>query len=307
MQRFIIGLDLGGTNLKTGLFDWRYRLINKQTINTKDFIHKESLIKAMADSVNRIINGSNLNHSDILAVGLGVPGPVDCQKGTVHFFPNIPGFQRVPLQRILARRIRLAVFMDNDVNLMALAESRIGAARGFRNSVCVTLGTGVGGGIIINGKIFRGSKDAAGEVGHIPVNEFGPVCNCGSRGCLESYIGSQRILSRVVRAFGRRLNLEQLSNLARERNKKAMNIWQDVGNKLGIALSGVVNLLNPDCLVIGGGLAGAGRILFSSLRKTIKKRAMEVQAKHVKVIKARLGKNAGLYGAAILAKEKGRA
>lgn len=303
LKSFIIGIDLGGTNLKIALLDLKYRIKYKAVLSTKKFVSKESLISAIVASVNKIIQDNNLKKTNILGIGLGLPGPIDVKLGLVHFFPNIPGWKEVNLKNILKRKLKLPIFLDNDANLMSWAEYKLGAARGAQNAVCLTLGTGVGAGIVINGSLYRGLNFAAGEIGHIPLNEIGPRCNCGGSGCLEAYIGNQRILKAARRLFRHQISLEELSNLARKKNKKAGIIWQEAGRHLGIALSGVVNLLNPDCLVIGGGISEAGKILFDEVRRTILERAMPVQAKAVKVLKARLGNDAGLIGAAILVKE----
>jgi glucokinase len=302
-RRFIIGIDLGGTNLKVALIDFKYRIKNKETLDTKRFVKKESLILAIIDSINKVIRGNNLKRTDILGVGLGLPGPIDSERGIVHFFPNIPGWKEVNLKYILERKLGLPVFLDNDANLMALAEYRLGAARGSKNAVCLTLGTGVGGGIIIGGELFRGSTFSAGEIGHIPINEEGPRCNCAGIACLEAYIGNKRILKEAQKIFRRNISLEELSRLAKSQDKRAIGIWLRVGRHLGAALAGVINFINPDVIVIGGGVAGAGRALFNKVREVIKKRAMSVQARHVKVLKAGLGNDAGVIGAAILVKE----
>jgi glucokinase len=302
-RKYIIGIDLGGTNLKIALLDLAYKIKDKAVLSTVRFSQKEVLISAIADAVNKIIKNNRLKKTDILGVGLGLPGLIDAHQGIVHFFPNIPGWMQVNLKQILEKKLKLPVFIDNDANLMALAEYKLGAAKGARNAVCLTLGTGVGGGIIIEGKLYRGSSFAAGEIGHMPVNEKGPVCNCAGFACLESYIGNQRILHQARKIFKRRVSLEDLSRAAAGGNKKAQGIWTGVAAKLGLVLSGVVNLLNPDCIVIGGGVAEAGRVLFDALIETILTRAMIVQAKAVKVRKAKLGNNAGMIGAAILVKE----
>jgi glucokinase len=262
------------------------------------------LISAIIDSVNKIIKNNKLNKTSILGVGLGLPGPIDVKQGTVHFFPNIPGWKEVSLKPILEKRLKLPVSLDNDAKLMALAEHKLGAARSFKNAICLTLGTGVGGGIIIENHIYRGSSNASGEIGHLPINESGPRCNCGGEACLETYIGNNRIIKEAKKTFKQSISLEKLSALAKNKNKKAVRIWQDVGRHLGIALVGVVNLLNPDGVVIGGGIAEAGKILFDKVREVISMQAMSVQARKVKVVKAKLGKDAGLIGAAILVKEK---
>ncbi|MCM8800587.1 MAG: ROK family protein [Candidatus Omnitrophica bacterium] len=305
-RSFIIGVDLGGTNLKIGLLGSNYKIITKKVLSTRSFIKKEQLISAIINSIKALIRENRLSKKDLLGIGLGLPGPIDIKKGLVHFFPNIAGFKKVRLKRILEKRLGLPVFLDNDANLMALAEYRYGKARGFKNAVCLTLGTGVGGGIIINGILYRGSGFSAGEIGHIPLNEEGPLCNCGGRACLETYIGNKAVIKEAKKIFNRDISLEELSKLAREGDKRARLIWLRVAGRLGIALSGIINLLNPEVVVIGGGIAQAGKILFDKLRKTIKERAMMVQARQVKVLKAKLGNDAGLIGAGILVKEGSR-
>jgi glucokinase len=302
--KYIIGIDLGGTNLKIALLDLSCRIKKKHIFNTSSFVQKESLIRAISDSVLKIISGSGLNKSQLAGIGMGLPGPIDADRGIVHFFPNIPGWMEVGLKKILEKGLSIPVFIDNDANLMALAEYELGAARGCKNAVCLTLGTGVGGGLILEGKLFRGSSFAAGEIGHMPINEKGPGCNCGGVACLESYIGNRRIMQLAKKIFKRQISLEELSSLADHNNKKAVRIWKKVGSRLGVALVGVVNLLNPDCIVIGGGVANAGRILFDSVEETILSRAMIVQAKAVKVVKAKLGNDAGMIGASLLVKSK---
>jgi glucokinase len=310
-RKFIIGIDLGGTNLKLAVLDLKYKLTDKEVLSTQQFRKKENLISAIVHSVNRIIENNKLKKRDILGIGLGLPGPIDEKSGIVHFFPNIPGWRGVNLKNILEKKLRLPVFLDNDAKLMALAEYRLGHAHAFKNALCLTLGTGVGGGVIIEGSLYRGEDNAAGEMGHVPINEKGPRCNCGGSACLETYIGNNRILNEAKKIFKRNISLEELSALAKKtrlpagrQNKQALNIWLKVAGHLGIALVGVVNLLNLDAIIIGGGVANAGSILFDKVKQTVKKQAMKVQARRVKVFKAKLGSEAGLIGAAIMVKEK---
>ncbi|MCX5706908.1 MAG: ROK family protein [Candidatus Omnitrophica bacterium] len=302
-RKFIISIDLGGTNLKVALLDLQYNIIDREVLSTCSFLEKEDLISGIAYSINRIIKYNNLNKTQIFGLGLGLPGPVDAKRGIVHFFPNIPGWKEVKFRDILKKRLNLKVCLDNDAKLMCLAEYKLGAAKGFLNTLCVTLGTGIGGGIIINGKIYRGLNNAAGEIGHLPINEKGPLCNCGAYGCLEAYVGNKRILNQARKVFGRSISLEELSLLSSNKNKTAINVWRKAGGHLGFALAGVVNLLNLDAIVIGGGVASAGKVLFDSLKERLKQQAMSVQSRHVKVFRAKLGSDAGLIGAAILVKE----
>jgi len=302
-KNFIIGIDLGGTNLKAGLVDLNYKIRHRYNLATRRYIQKEDLISAIIYCVNKIIQDNDLRTDEIGAIGIGLPGPVDAKNGIVHFLPNIPGWSEVKLKKILQNKIKLPVFLDNDVKLIALAEQKLGSAAGFKNSLCITLGTGVGGGLILGGSLYRGLDNAAGEIGHLPINESGPRCNCGGIACLESYIGNKVILRQARRKFSRSISLEKLSELANKGNKKACRLWSEIGGHLGVALAGAVNLLNLDAVIIGGGVSGAGKVLFDAARKTIRVRAMSVQAGRVQVLKAKLGSDAGLIGAAILARE----
>jgi glucokinase len=304
VKRFIIAIDLGGTNLKCALLDSALRIKAKSLFDTKSFNNKQRLISGITASIGSFISKQNLSRNSILGVGIGLPGPVNTFNGVVHFLPNIPGWKNVELKKILEQKTGLPVFIDNDAKLMAIAEHKTGSAKGYRNVLCLTLGTGVGGGLIINNLLYRGFDNAAGEVGHMPLNESGPVCGCGSRACLEAYIGNSKITRDARKLFGYKITLEEVSSLASSNNNKAKLFWDTVGRKLGLALSGIVNLLNLDAIVIGGGVSGAGTVLFKSVRETILERAMSVQAKRVRVFKARLGNNAGVIGAGYLVRER---
>jgi len=303
-KNFIFSVDLGGTNLKLALFDSNLKLLTKNIYSTIKYRTKNSLIKAISGVLRNSIGISGLTRDSLLGVGLGLPGPVDYKRGIVHYFPNIPGWKEVPLARLLRKKLKIPVIVDNDANLMCLAEARLGAAAKAKNAVCLTLGTGVGGALIIEGRLYRGSNYLAGEIGHIPINIKGPRCNCGGIACLERYIGNRYIAEYARRLFGKEVSLETLSRLANRGNKRALEVWRITGRYLGLALAGIVNLLNPDTIVIGGGVAEAGDILFKETRRTILERAMPDSARGVKVVKARLGSDAGLKGAALLVKDE---
>lgn len=301
-QRFVIGIDLGGTNTRVGLLTKTFKIKDKVIFSTKNFKSKDRLINAVCITISGLLKKHNVNKKEVLGIGIGLPGPIDIQRGRVYYFPNISGWSNVSLSGIIQKKTGIFTLIDNDVNLIALAEFNLGAGRGSLNMICLTLGTGVGAGIIIDGKLYRGSSFSAGELGHIPISINGPKCGCGRRGCLESYIGNKHILSMAQN----RLKVKQLEDLSRQAKqgvKSAIRIWQDVGEYLGFALSGVVNFLNPDCIVIGGGVAAAGSILFNSVRKTVNMRAMKPSKDVVRIVKAKLGQDAGILGAALLVSE----
>jgi glucokinase len=273
----------------------------------------------LADLCVEIIRRSGVRNRDVAAVAIGVPGLVDSDRGVVHELVNIAGFRNIPLKKRVERKTGLTVFVEKDVNLMALGELHYGAGRGARNMVCVTLGTGVGGGIVIDGKLYRGSSLSAGEMGHVPLNERGPRCNCGGIGCLESYIGNKPIARSAIRRIKRgertiisrlvggdlaKVTPEVLSRAAAMGDELAVSIWEQVAARLGSVLAGAVNLLNPDVIVIGGGVSKAGRFLFTPLRRAIRERALSVPGRMAKVVRAKLGQDAGLVGGAILVKLK---
>ena len=313
-QKFIIGIDLGGTNTKIGIVTKSFRIKEKLIFSTGNFKTKDGLIDAVCARVLGLLKKHKIAKKDVLGIGMGLPGPIDSLRGRVHYFPNISGWKDVPLSGIIQKKTGIFTLIDNDVNLITLAEFMLGGGQGSVNMVCLTLGTGVGGGIIIAGKLYRGSSLSAGELGHIPVSISGPKCGCGSRGCLESYIGNKHILkmaqnrlkvkqldissSGITKAYPS--GLEELSRHAKRGVKSAIHVWQDVGEYLGFALSGVVNFLNPDCIVIGGGVAAAGSVLLNSVRKTVNARAMKPSKNIVRIVKARLGDDAGILGAALL-------
>ncbi len=315
MKRFAIGIDLGGTYTKLALVDKKGKLFYRVTLSTASYEGKEALIDAIAYEVVMILKKARLTLKDLLGVGVGVPGLVDFKRGFVYHLTNVPGWRNVSLKKILEKKLKKKVLIDNDVNLMAFGEYKFGAGGGAEDLVCITLGTGVGGGIIIDGKLYRGASFVAGEIGHMPLKEEGLSCNCGSFGCLERYVGNRFIVEEIkgkIRAgeyslikklVKNNLSLvtpEVISYAAKRNDKLAIDFWKEIGRRIGITLSGVINLLNPEKIIIGGGLANAGQILFKSIRDTVDERALPIPKRTVKIIKAKLGADAGIVGAAAL-------
>jgi glucokinase len=317
-KRYTVAIDLGGTNAKIALIKDEKEILSKEVFSTKDYQGREVLIKQITESVNSLLKDKKVKKTQVKALGIGVPGPVDFEKGVIYQLTNVKGWRDVPLKRILSGKLKLKVYIDNDVNLIALGEYKHGAGKGTKNMICLTLGTGVGGGLILDGRLYRGSNFTAGEVGHIPVNLQGPKCNCGGRGCLERYVGNYYLVERakelikgkpnseILKLAGGRLSKispEIIDRASKAGDKLALGIWQETGRYIGVALAGLVNVFNPERIVIGGGVALAGEVLFASIRKTVSLRAMEAPARKVKIVPAKLGDEAGLLGASILAAE----
>jgi len=314
-MRYLIGIDIGGTNIKLALMDTRAHIKAKGIFSTAAFKGKDALINELVRQLLQLLSKHSLSKKDLIGVGIGAPGIVDVRTGTVHSLTNIPNWREVALGDILKVRLGVPVFVDNDVNVMALGELKFGAGSGACNMLCITLGTGVGGGLILEGSLYRGSSYAAGEFGHVPIGIDGPKCNCGGKACVEAYVGNSYIVRDVIAKIKRgqktlikklvggnlaKITPETIDMAADRGDKFAKSVWVNVGSKVGIGLAGVVNLLNIEKIVIGGGVAEAGKVLFDSIRETIKARAMKLSAKTVRVVRAKLGYDAGVIGAATL-------
>lgn len=308
MKRYTIGVDVGGTNVKLGLVNQVGKIVARASFDTRNFSKtKKKLIDAIVSSVFSLIEEEGLVPKDILGIGLGLPGPIDSKNGIVSFLPNIPGWKNVPLKSIIQKKLRIPTFIDNDVNLITLGEWKFGAGKGYKNMMCMTLGTGVGAGLILNNGLYRGEGFAAGELGHMPLNERGPVCSCGGSACFEGYVGNGTLLKKASKIFKRKnIELPDVYYLAQQGNTRAIEFWEEAGGHVGNALVGVINLLNLRLIIIGGGVSNNYSFLGKKINATIKARAMKVQAKMVKVVRAKLRNDAGILGAQVLVKESTR-
>ncbi len=300
--KYVVGVDVGGTNIKLGLVHPRGKVIARNYFATSPFASsKIRLINALADAVAAIITRAGLTKKDIAGIGVGLPGLIDHAAGIVRFLPNIPGWRNVRLRAILAQKTGLPVVVDNDVKLITLAEWKFGAGKGAANMMCITLGTGVGAGLILNNTLYRGEGNAAGELGHMPLNELGPACNCGGWGCFETYVGNRRLTTHANRIMdAKNMTLERMYALAKAGNRKALRFWHETAEHLGNGLTGAVNLLNPRLIVIGGGVSNNHQFLFPTIKAVIRKRAMATQAAMVHITRAQLGDDAGIIGAQVL-------
>ena len=300
-----IGIDFGGTTIKSALVEDGKIVQRGEIIDTLHSGNSNAIIDAL---LSRVADLRKVR-PEVVAIGVGLPGITDSVNGIVHRLSNVPGWTDVPLRDLLIRRTGLHAAIENDANCMAYAEWKYGAANKGKNVVCVTLGTGVGGGIILDGKLYRGSFLGAGEIGQMSIDYEGRVGNYGNRGAIEKYVGNVQIAERSQQYYessGKLLSVEQctpeaLAKAAHAGDAIAKQLWAHIGMEIGVALANVVWLLNPDTIVIGGGVAKAGDLLFEPIRKTIQEVTMPTFYEGLQILPAALGNDAGAIGSASVA------
>jgi len=321
-NKFNIGVDIGGTNIKYGIVSSSGRILTCGIIPSCKTSGKKGVLRNLRKGIDSLLVSAKQSKFKINSIGIGVPGTVDLPKGIiVGIPPNLPFMADFYLRKFLKRFYPHPVYIDNDANVMALAEYKFGAAKGYKNSICITLGTGIGSGIILDGKLFRGSSFVGPEFGHTSICYEGIRCHCGNCGCVEMYASEPAMLKRAKELLktnrGSALyklsknNLDRLKAMdlflaERMKDKVAQKVIQETAYYLGTALSCAVNLINPEIIVIGGGVAlSAGEIFFKMIKKEIKARAFPAATKNLKVVRVKLGNDAGFIGASILGEELG--
>ena len=310
-EKFVLGVDLGGTNIKLGIVSQSGKIVKQTSIKTHAEEGPESVISQMKKGIKELLS----KNIKVTGIGIGVPGVVTVEKGIVENPPNIPGWGKIKLGEIISKEFNIEVHVENDANAAAIGEMIFGNGKNLHSFIMVTLGTGVGGGIIMNRKLFRGEFGAAGEVGHVTIEYGGAKCNCGSYGCAETFLGNSYLVGNVKRSLPLHPDSliwkliknkpEQLSPItiqqAMEKGDKfAISVVNDMGLHLGSALASVSNLLDISTFIIGGGVAGFGKPLFDAAGKTIRARVLTPLRKRVKVLPAKLKNNAGIKGASAL-------
>jgi len=308
MNDFVLAGDLGGTNLRVAAIDADGRLLARFEDETPRHTDDTKIIgttkRLVNDCIGRIGRGP-------LGFGFALPAIMSGPAGRVFSSPNLPELNGSFIGTRLSEELSLDVILENDANAAAVGENWLGASKGFQNSICLTLGTGVGGGIILNGKLHRGPDGTAGEVGHVCVEPLGPPCGCGSNGCLEQFASATAVV-RIARekapdfpgtkvAFRQELSALDLFEAGNRGDRLAREVFRRAGYYLGIALAGMVNVLNPEVIVLGGGMSGAWELFINEVKEEIKSRAFHEPAERARIVGAKLGSDAGLFGAAWLA------
>jgi len=283
----IIGIDLGGTNIKTALVTLNGKIIKKYETSTETRKGAKTVINNIISAIKKIKLGK------ILGIGIGSPGPLNYKKGIITNPVNLP-FINTPLRRIIQNKFKTKVFLDNDANCFALAEAVFGQGKKYENVVGITLGTGIGGGFIINKKIYHG-RDNAAELGHMTIKYDGPKSKCGNNGCIETHVAARGI----KRIYGSK-DPYSIYKLALNGNKKSIKTFDGIGYYLGIGLTNIIYAFDPDIIIIGGKISNSWKFFSKTMNKTVKERYF---SKPCKIVKSNL-KEAGILGAAALVLEK---
>lgn len=335
MNKISIGVDLGGTNLRIAAVDEQGALVEKVTLGTKVSLGRDHVIDDMCDAIQRM-EEKYRSSAPLLGIGIGVPGIIDKDTGLMRESPNLPGWADYPVRAEIERRLKTIVILENDANVAALGETWLGAAKDYSDAAMLTLGTGVGGGLVQGGKIWRGTNGMAGEFGHSTVEPEGHACGCGNRGCLEQYASATAVVRMAREAIASNpasalasaahadaeFSAKSIYNLAIQGDEDARRIFRQVGRCLGIVLSTLVNALNLPIYVIGGGVSSAWEAFAPAIFEELRQRSIVYAATapldasaskqgasarvkagpgHKTIItRALLGSDAGLFGAARL-------
>ena len=312
--RHAVGIDFGGTFIKMALVNEKGVIQSRAKIPTKEAVGLDGWMDAVGKGLEQLKGKAGGSVEDLAGVGVGVPGFVDYERGFIYDLANVPGWTGVHLAPQLEKRFNLRVRIDNDVNAMALGECTYGAGRAYEHAVFATLGTGVGGGLLINNKLYRGAYSMAGEIGHMSIHMDG-VKSPQGRGGLEQYIGNRRIVERTVKQLEQgkpslirdmvkedwsAITPEVIGQAANKGDKLALEIYDFVADCLATAFASVTYLIQPQAFIVGGGVAQSGGILFDPLRKHLGERLSPFFAERIEVKTAELGNDAGVIGAATL-------
>ena len=316
----IFGLiDLGGTKILSLIADGSGRVYGHDKRLSLTHEGLDAVLGRMEDSLVAAEAAAGIEHREISAVGIACPGAVDVKNGVVSSGPHLPGWQDVPLRTLMTDRLACRVVVENDGTAAALGEYTFGSGRGTRHMLYVTVSTGVGGGVVVDGELYHGASGAAGEVGHVTVDPSGPLCGCGGRGHLESFSsatsiarrgaeviasGGSSLLARLVLEGGGQPTAMIMYQAARQGDESSVAVFAEAGRYLGIGLAGLVNIFNPEVIAIGGGVANAGRFILDPARDSLRQQALERPLRDVRILVAELGGQVGALGmAAVLMRQ----
>lgn len=311
-MKYYAGIDLGGTNTKIGLVDEDGNIIFTTIVKTDSMEGFEKTIQRLSKILLQQVKSFDLNFDDVQSVGVGVPGPV-LNSRVVKFWANFPWKNGVDLALEFEKNLGKPVKADNDVNVITLGEMWKGSAQGYKNVLGLAIGTGIGGGIIVDGKLVSGENGAGGEVGHIKVERDGKLCGCGQKGCWEAYASATGLIreaqSRLAvnktnglyeQVIGRDLEAKDIFDVAKEGDAFALDLVDYEADYIALGIGNLLNVLDPEIVVVGGGVSLAGDILFDKVKERLKRYAFPSTTENLKIVAASLGNDAGILGAAYL-------
>ena len=317
--RPVLAIDLGGTKLLAAIVSGRDRVVARERRLTRADKGRQMVIDNIFSAIDSLLKGSGVELSRFVGISLAIAGAIDSRKRLVTSSPHLPGWSDVPLRDIIAERYRLDTFLLNDASAAALGEHRLGAGRGVDNLVYLTVSTGIGGGIIIDGRLYLGSSGSAGELGHMTVAVNGQEDSCGNIGCLELLAsgtaiareavkrlraGQSSSLTRMVAGVMEDITAEKVAEAAGGGDLLAGEVIHQAAGYLGVGMVNIVNIFNPDMIVVGGGVARMGDLLLGPAREVVARRAFRLPAGAVRIVTARLGEDVGVLGAAIFARQQ---
>jgi glucokinase len=313
-----IGVDLGGTKIIAALVSPTGEIIAREYTPTMAPEGPGAVIGRILAAIDHAINMARIGRSELGGIGIAAAGALDVERGLVTASPHLPGWRDVPLRDIIGEKSQMSAFLINDANAAAIGEHRFGAGRGASDLIYITVSTGIGGGIIIGGKLYDGACGSAGEVGHMTIDVNGPRCNCGNVGCLETLAsgtalakeaqrrvvgGTETSLLDLVGGELENITAKTISLAAQEGDCLALELISQVGTYLGVGLVNLINIFNPEMIVIGGGLSKMGEMLLGPARQVVRERAFQLPAQKVRIALTELGDDAGVLGAAAFASE----
>jgi len=310
-EKLIVGVDLGGTKINAVLSDDCGNIRKRELRETRASEGPNAVIKRIVEAIKAVSSSSK-----VAAVGIGAAGIIDVKTGLITTSPNLPGWRNIKLKDILERDLGIKTYVDNDATVAAMGEHRFGVAVGCDHFVCVTLGTGIGGGIVTNGQIYRGISGGAGEIGHMTIDVNGPRCACGNTGCWEALAsgsalereakarvaeGAKTSIPKYTKESSGKITAKGIYLAAQDGDRLARELIEQLGFYVGVGLANLVNIFNPQLIVISGGVSRMGDMLLEPARKTVRERAFELSAKAARVEVSLLGYDAGPLGAVALA------
>ncbi len=319
-ESLVLAIDLGGTKMLTALVSDSGEIIDRHLYPTLADEGAQSVIDRMVSAIDDFLKRSNVNIQRLYAISIAAAGVIEMNKGIITSSPNLPGWIDIPLRDIIQKRFKVDVFLINDANAAILGEHEYGVGKRLRDIILLTLGTGIGGGIIIDNRLYCGVSGGAGEFGHMTINVNGPECNCGGNGCLELFASGKAIAAEAIRRINNgeksilvemvannlhNITAEKVSIAAQEGDKLSIDVIDKAAYYLGTGMVNLINIFNPEMIIVGGGMSALGELLLGPARKVVREKAYRLPAQAARIVTAQLGSDAGVYGAALFAFKQG--